>query len=361
MTASDVPSPTKAAVGFPRTAPIRGTQPICDDLHFHCAAPPLCPVTAQGVPRPVKAGAKGTFTPSASALGCHCAADFRSGKISSVQRPGSAAKSLRYVPGASVGNGGIGLACRRAYRSLVLNPAHSNLGRIMPPQDPAILRWWPTTQSLDLVEGPITAVAGAVRGEVERFAGGERFICEWRKFTSFDDALCSADYFANFPTIFVIMPTVSKWVAIWNNHFLCDGYYALCYNLTRRHGFTTMHWSAHDKLTTFQSGATFTYERREGDEIQTRSVYVAQDCGRWAFHESGQALPEEDVPGYLKRRKRDRLNESRMLDLLRNLGARPWSEDFYDFAGSASNVLRRPSLPEAIRLSKRARSDVVKP
>jgi hypothetical protein len=82
--------------------------------------------------------------------------------------------------------------------------------------------------------------------EVEWYAEGERFISEWKKFALFDEALCSADYSANFPIIFVIMPTTSKWVVIWNNHFLCDGYGALCYNLTRKHGFTTMHWSAHD-------------------------------------------------------------------------------------------------------------------
>jgi hypothetical protein len=263
---------------------------------------------------------------------------------------------LRSATDSSDGAGGIAIEPQLSH----IQTSHRKFGRNMPPQDPAILKWWPTTQSIDLVEGPIDAIAAAVRVEVERFAEGERFMSEWRKFTSFDEALCSADYFANFPTIFVIMPTASKWVAVWNNHFLCDGYYALCYNLTRRHGFTAMHWAAHDQLTTFQSGAAFTYERREGTEIRTRSVYVARDCGRWEFNESGQALPEEDVSGYLKRRKRDRLNESRMLDLLRNLGARPWSEQFYDFAGSASNVLRRLQLPEAIRLSKRSRADVVK-
>ncbi len=229
----------------------------------------------------------------------------------------------------------------------------------MPPRDPAILKWWPTTQSIDLVEGQIDAIAAAVRFEVERYTEGERFICEWRRFISFDEALCSADYFASVPTIFVVMPTASKWVAIWNNSFLCNGHYALCHNLTRRHGFTTMHWSAHDQPTTFQSAATFIHMRREGAEILTRSVHVGQDRGRWEFHEAGQALPEEDVSGYLKRLKRDRLNESRVLDLLRNLGARPWSEDFYDFAASASNVLRRPQLPEAIQLSKRSRAEMV--
>lgn len=36
-----------------------------------------------------------------------------------------------------------------------------------------IERWWPTTQSLDLVEGDIEAVAGAVGAEVARILEDE--------------------------------------------------------------------------------------------------------------------------------------------------------------------------------------------
>ena len=70
-----------------------------------------------------------------------------------------------------------------------------------------------------------------------------------------------------------------------------------------------------------------------------RSVYCCKNDRRWTFYESGQPLPEEDIATYAAKRKRDRLNEQRMLELLERLGARPWNDDFYS-AGEAFRIER---------------------
>jgi hypothetical protein len=116
----------------------------------------------------------------------------------------------------------------------------------MVPKDAAVRRWWPSTQSLDLVEGPVQRVAEALRVEFLRFAGTERVAAGWHRFDSLDAAFRSASNFDNVVTFLLALPTRSKWTVLWNNSFLCDGYDSLCWCLTSHHDLTTIHWAAHD-------------------------------------------------------------------------------------------------------------------
>ena len=61
---------------------------------------------------------------------------------------------------------------------------------------------------------------------------------------------------------------------------------------------------------------------------------------------SGEPLPEEDLPAYSARRKRDRLQEQGMLKLLDRLGARPWEDEFY-LPGEAFRI-ERIAYPDTI-------------
>jgi len=219
----------------------------------------------------------------------------------------------------------------------------------------AIQRWWPTTQSLDLVEGDVETVATAVRSEVARFLGNEPLVESWESLRNLNAAFSSANEFANVPTLYLVLPTNSRWSVLWNNGFLCDGYDSLCWCITSNHHLPTLHWSAHDETTTFQSGALFTY-RSWNDAIVERSVYVGREDDRWIFHQTGVPLPEEDLAAYEKRRVRDRLNEGLLNDLLARFGASPWSEEFYDLDRS-SFVIRRTSPPSTVL--RRRPADVV--
>ncbi len=228
----------------------------------------------------------------------------------------------------------------------------------MPLRSDAIQRWWPTTQSLDLVEGPVEAVAAAVQVEVGRFVGTEPLRASWHAYTSIDTALEATPEFANVPTLYLVLPTRSRWTALWNNSFLCDGYDSLCWCLTKNHSLTTIHWSAHDEWTTFQPGASFCHRRWDGANVVERSVHAAQEDNRWHFFEAGDALPEEDARAYLARRKRDRLNELLVSQLLARLGASPWSEDFYALPEERCFVLQRSKAPSTIL--RKAPSEVLR-
>ena len=210
----------------------------------------------------------------------------------------------------------------------------------MPPIDVNLRKWWPTTQSLDLIQAPIEMVAEAVQQEFARFANGDPVTRTLRRFESVGDVLAAETDFYNVPTKIVVLPTRSKWSVLWNNSFLCDGYDALCWCLTSHHHLTTIHWSAHDDWTTFQSGATFHLRRHDGANVVERRVNTAQTDKKWDFFESGEPLPEEDVAGYKAKRKRDRLNERRIMDLLSRLDAEPWKESFYAIPGNVIAISR---------------------
>ena len=218
----------------------------------------------------------------------------------------------------------------------------------MPPKGSSLRAWWPTTQSLDLVYGNTELVAAALEVEFSRFAEPAKIQTSWRRFKNLGAAFESASTFDNVVTHIIALPTHSHWVVLWNNSFLCGGYDSLCWGLTTRHKFRTLHWSAHDESTTYQSGASFIHRQVDGENVVERSVASIQEDKRWIFHESGSPLPEEDSTDYAARKKRDRLNEKTLTALLGRLGAEPWFDAFYDLEGRDAFVLSRPLPPKAI-------------
>ena len=89
--------------------------------------------------------------------------------------------------------------------SVVERSSNSNL------RSDAIQRWWPATQSLDLVEGPPDRVAAAVHTEVSRLLGRERLETSWESFANLDAAFGAPPDFANVPTVYLVLPTRSRW------------------------------------------------------------------------------------------------------------------------------------------------------
>ena len=60
-----------------------------------------------------------------------------------------------------------------------------------------------------------------------------------------------------------------------------------------------------------------------------RSIYAANDGGRWVFGHSGEPFPFEQVEQYQARRVRDRFTFEMLKDYLHHLGLSPFEEDFY--------------------------------
>jgi hypothetical protein len=217
-------------------------------------------------------------------------------------------------------------------------------------RSPEIQRFWPSTQSLDLVKGTTTDVAEAVASELARYTAGydnSTPSIERRPFISFSTSLGSVDFTTSVPTCVVVLPTRSPWSVLWNNSMLSDGYDSLCANLTNRFGFETIHWSAHDEQTTFQPGAMFCHRHNTPHGTSERVVHASVNDGKWTFIEQGKPLPEETVANYRKRAIRSRSNESTLMKLLARLEARPWSEDYYA-TEDVFFVIKRIGYPASI-------------
>lgn len=214
------------------------------------------------------------------------------------------------------------------------------------PISEAIQRWWPLPDSLDLVRAPAKVVASAVLAEVTRFVARGQLSSAWVPFSSMDQVFGSVAVFTNVPTVYFVLPTRSEWSVLWNNSFLCDGYDSLCWCLTTNHRLSTLHWQSSDEDAVFQAGSSFTFRSQSESGLSERSVYCGKNDERWDFHAIGVPLPEEDLPAYSARRKRDRLQEQGMLKLLDRLGAKPWEDEFY-LPGEAFRI-ERLAYPDTI-------------
>ena len=60
-----------------------------------------------------------------------------------------------------------------------------------------------------------------------------------------------------------------------------------------------------------------------------RSIYAANDGGRWVFGQFGEPFAFEQMEKYQERRVRDRFTFEMLKDYLRHLGLAPFQEDFY--------------------------------
>ncbi|WP_224368839.1 hypothetical protein [Hyalangium versicolor] len=72
-----------------------------------------------------------------------------------------------------------------------------------------------------------------------------------------------------------------------------------------------------------------------------RSIYAANDGGRWVFGHSGEPFPFEQVEKYQARRLRDRFTFEMLKDYLHHLGLAPFNEDFYLPPGSRAWLIQK--------------------
>ena len=72
-----------------------------------------------------------------------------------------------------------------------------------------------------------------------------------------------------------------------------------------------------------------------------RTLYAANDGGRWVFGQSGEPFPFEQVEKYQERRVRDRFTFEMLRDYLHHLGLSPFEEDFYMPPGSRAWLVEK--------------------
>ncbi|KFE64465.1 hypothetical protein [Hyalangium minutum] len=78
-----------------------------------------------------------------------------------------------------------------------------------------------------------------------------------------------------------------------------------------------------------------------------RTLYAANDGGRWVFGQSGEPFPFEKPEHYQAHRVRDRFTFDMLKDYLRHLGLSPFEEDFYLPKGAPALLVEKtgPTYP----------------
>ena len=120
----------------------------------------------------------------------------------------------------------------------------------------------------------------------------------------------------------------------------------LSYRLTFNQKLEAISFYCTDRNSTQLAGTHFTpHKPCRGEDVIKREVYCCNQGSRWHFEQHGDPLSEEDVERYAARRKRDRLNEAGLMDLLERLGVHPWREDTYDFRKKLFRVTDKRQFP----------------
>jgi hypothetical protein len=202
---------------------------------------------------------------------------------------------------------------------------------------------WPLGQSLTLVRATTSRVALAFEQEAERLreyicGGADHFV--WVRHSSIADLFQSVKKFTNSPTIHYAIPTKTDWTVVWDNGSACDGHSSFAHCLTRFYNLETISFSSTDRDSIMLAGTQFTHSKAgSGAAPVKRHVYCCSVGNRWEFRESGESLPEEDAARYNRRRKRERLDEEGMMELLVRFGIHPWREATYNFQARCFRML----------------------
>jgi hypothetical protein len=206
--------------------------------------------------------------------------------------------------------------------------------------------WWPLAQAMTLVRAPVRSVAKALRAEAQRHheLTGAIYEFDWVRRSSIDDVFRRVEKFTDARTLTWVIPTRGRWTVVWNNSSRCLEDDNTDYRLTRFQKLETIRFYSTDENSTQLAGTHFTRSIPDNsDDVIKREVYCCNQGSRWHFEQHGTPLPEEDLDRYNARRKRDRLDEAGLMDLLERLGVHPWRESTYDF-GEPCFCMKRPQL-----------------
>jgi hypothetical protein len=156
------------------------------------------------------------------------------------------------------------------------------------------------------------------------------------------------------PVRYLFMPTQSGWTAHVNNFRLGTDNSSTSY-LARSLGCRGLRVVATPHTMRKQGsehrgrwGATILeiYAPREVKIHNTlRSVYAANDGGRWVFGADGEVQPFENTDAYAQPRVRDRFTPELLRDYCVALGVRPFDDSFYMPDGSATLVEEIGRMP----------------
>ena len=83
------------------------------------------------------------------------------------------------------------------------------------------------------------------------------------------------------------------------------------------------------------------------DGSHDRSVYTANDGGKWKFGQSGEPYPFEEVEAYSVKRVSNRFTPEMLGRYLGHLGVRPFDENWY--LSPAWKVQKTGKLPASLR------------
>ena len=203
-------------------------------------------------------------------------------------------------------------------------------------------RFDPITEAVGFVEADATLVAATLAGAAGYYGWYQHATRVDPVDGPLDVALASLERMAPFsPSRFLVLPTRSRWTAVFDNsepYHSYDAIARLATNLRSR----AVHFchvpDMHRKPEGRYGSTKFSVFSPDGAPPEARGgperlVYAINEGGRWTFLAHGTPQPYELVERYESRRLRDRLTPEMLVAYGRALGIEITDEDFYRPSG----------------------------
>jgi hypothetical protein len=216
-------------------------------------------------------------------------------------------------------------------------------------------RWAPVTSELGFLETDAAHAARAFAAWQGKLQAGRGIAVEARPVSGSLEHVLSTLLPLSDPEVqrYLFLPTRSAWTAYLENSWRgTDAASSMAY-MARTLGCRGMRVVAvphtlREKGGRYGMVALEVYGPQNiGTRNFLRTLYAANDGGRWVFGQSGEPFPFEKLEQYQARRVRDRFTFDMLEEYLRHLGLSPFEEDFYLPEGTPAWLVERkgPVLP----------------
>jgi hypothetical protein len=155
-------------------------------------------------------------------------------------------------------------------------------------------------------------------------------------------------------TRFAFIPTASPWSVYFDNSRLGTNAATTMPVLAERLGCETIRVVMVPPPPSSKPGSPgFRYQANilevySADRGTRRTIYAANDGGKWTFGQSGEPYPFEEIEAYSAKRKSDRFTSEMLTRYLGHLGLRPFDQNWY-LPSRAWKVQKTGNLPTSLR------------
>ena len=206
-------------------------------------------------------------------------------------------------------------------------------------QPSVIRKWWPVTYEYGLIK---TDVISVMKTRPIMYQEHNMDVDVVELIGGLEDFFYALEPLSPAPTKEMYLTTNFGWTVFFRNSTRGSDAFEPMIQLSKRLGVTAMRVCVSPTKAVYPSVIWEIYDRPEagGDKWgRRRSIAVANDGGRWVFHQSGEPFLFEEFHAYDARLKKNRFTEEMLHRYLKNFGIPPLTDDVFSGCERSENII----------------------